>query len=521
MATYSTTFKQGDTYYNPQTGKADGTVQYDANTGAKLSSGQTTTQTTITSDALNSTNTPYKLPSTSPTSTATYGGLQGATEAITTQAKSAEEMARDEAKKAYDTSSADLLKGILDMGNISSSVDREEQDAAKKDSDNYTSQLEQEQLAIRRQIESLQNNNPTGKLSGGVAIEADRLNRQSLSKQADIAILLTSANRRYDTASAIADRQVAMKLEQSTAKLAALQFFYQNNKDTFNKLDDRLYQEVLAKKQAELKRQTEVENAIKELKLNVAQYAGSSAAGILAQLSAIDSTQPGAFDRAVQIAGKYASDPLDRQIKQAQLAKLTAPTGIEAPTIKTINGVDYQWNGSAWVTPTGVSGTANQSKIATLQDKIANIDSLINHSGLNSAVGTNFFGRTALLDKFSGAKQTFIAGVQQLVSGDTLDTLIELKKAGGTLGALSDQERIMLQSAASKIGTWAITNDKGKVTGYDTSESSFIKELETIKMLTQRALSEAGGGGIEEYYLDTIDAVLQSTNNDYQLYLNP
>ncbi len=520
MATYSTTFKQGDTYYDPNTGKSAGTVQYDANTGAKLSSGQTTTQNTITSDNLTPTK-PYSLP---PATPSTYGGLQGATESVTTQAKTAEELARDDAKTKADTAGADYLKAIMDSGNISSSVDRTAQDIAKKESDKYTSQLEQEQLAIRRQIERLQNNNPTGKLSGGLAIESERLMRQSLSKQADIAILQTAANRNYDTAAAIADRQVAMKLEQSTAKLAALRFFYENNKETFNKLDDRLYQEVLAKKTAELKKQTDVENAIKELKLNVAQYAGANAAGILSQLSAIDTTQPGAFDKAVQVAGKYASDPLDRQIKQAQLAKLTAPTGgsVDAPTIKTINGVDYQWNGKAWVAPTGVTGTtANQKTITTLQDKITNIDGLISHKGLAGSVGANPFTRQALdFNAFTGVRQDFIAGVQQLVSGDTLDTLINLKKAGGTLGALSDQERIMLQSAASKIGTWAITNDSGKVTGYDASEDSFVKELETIKMLSERALQEAGGMTVDTY-LDTIDTVLQSTNNDYQLYLNP
>lgn len=40
----STTFKQGDTYFNPNTGKPDGTVQFDAQTGKPLARGATTTQ---------------------------------------------------------------------------------------------------------------------------------------------------------------------------------------------------------------------------------------------------------------------------------------------------------------------------------------------------------------------------------------------------------------------------------------------------------------------------------------------
>ena len=151
----------------------------------------------------------------------------------------------------------------------------------------------------------------------------------------------------------------------------------------------------------------------------------------------------------------------------------------------------------------------DQSKIAPLQDKINSIDELLSHKGLDSAVGPSRFLRStfSIFDRF-GAKADFIAGVQQLVSQDTLNTLINLKAQGGTLGALSDQERIMLQSAASKIGTWAIYKN-GQVVGYNASETSFKNELNRIKTLTQRAVEKAGGGktiesaskAIDNYYL--------------------
>ncbi len=194
--------------------------------------------------------------------------------------------------------------------NISSSVDRSAQDAAKKQSDLYTSQIEQEQLSNRRQIERLQKN-MEGALASGISIESERLTRDSLSKQADLAILQTAANRNYDTAASIADRQVAMITEQSRANLEALKM-----------LDQREYGEITARKEREFKKQEDAEKQISQLKLNVAQYGGGI--GLLNQLSAIDTTKPGAFDQAIKIAGKYASDPLDRAIKQAQLNKLRA-----------------------------------------------------------------------------------------------------------------------------------------------------------------------------------------------------
>jgi len=231
----------------------------------------------------------------------TYGGVDGAVDSVIAQAKTAQE---------------DYLKAIKEQGTISESVDRTAQDKAKQEADKFTAQLEQEQLANRRRIEKLRTNT-TGMLESGITIEEDRLNRESLSKQADIAILQTAAARNYDTAAAIADRTVAMKLEQSKANLEALKL-----------LDSRAYGEVQAKKEREYKVLERNENTIAQLKLKVAQYAGSNAPSILAKLSALDTTKPGAFDEAVAIAGKYSEDPLDRQIKQAQLDKAKSDAGI-------------------------------------------------------------------------------------------------------------------------------------------------------------------------------------------------
>lgn len=262
--------------------------------------GVTVPSDVITSDKLTPTK-PLNLPDAKP---ATFGGVDGAIDGLVQQQKVVDET----------PAQSEYLKALKESGYISSSVDRSAQDAAKKQSDLYTSQIEQEQLANRRQIERLQKN-MEGALASGINIESERLTRESLSKQADLAILQTAANRNYDTASAIADRQVAMKMEQSRANLEALKM-----------LDQREYGEITARKEREFKKQEEAEKQISQLKLNVAQYGGG--VGLLNQLSAIDTTKPGAFDQAIKIAGKYASDPLDRAIKQAQLNKLNADISV-------------------------------------------------------------------------------------------------------------------------------------------------------------------------------------------------
>lgn len=132
--------------------------------------------------------------------------------------------------------------------------------------------------------------------------------------------------------------------------------------------------------------------------------------------------------------------------------------------------------------------------IQSAKDKISMINGLINSKGMAKTVGPSAFGRWTpfTADTWTGETQDFVAGVNQLISKETLDGLLQLKAGGGTLGALSDQERIMLQNAATKIGSYQIKDAKGNPTGkFNASEGSFKKELETIKTLAQRAVERA------------------------------
>lgn len=180
--------------------------------------------------------------------------------------------------------------------------------------------------------------------------------------------------------------------------------------------------------------------------------------------------------------------------KKYELISGTAGDG-SAPDVKSINGVDSTWDATTgtWK-PVTTSQGDNSMAIQTVKDKIVDIDKIINSSGLNTAVGPNPFARFAIVDKF-GAKAGVIADVERLISNETMQSLLNLKKAGGTLGALSDGERQMLQAAASNIGTWRNVDKNGKTTGYDIDEGRFKEELNRIKTLAQRAVDQAGIGG--------------------------
>lgn len=155
---------------------------------------------------------------------------------------------------------------------------------------------------------------------------------------------------------------------------------------------------------------------------------------------------------------------------------------------------------------TGAISKVDAEANAKLQDKITQLDDLIKGTSNSGAVGPNFLARTSLTSWVTGTRQAFVGSVKQLLSKETLDTLLNLKKGGGTLGALSDQERIMLQNAATKIGGWEMKDKQGNGTGfYNVREKDFIKELENIKTLAKRAIDNAGG---ETGVINTLEQTL-------------
>lgn len=125
--------------------------------------------------------------------------------------------------------------------------------------------------------------------------------------------------------------------------------------------------------------------------------------------------------------------------------------------------------------------------------KLNDINDLMISSGLKGTVGSYWFSRWTPLSIDKAERQDFLAGVEMLVSQETIDTLINLKDRGGTLGALSDQERIMLRTAATKIGGWLLHDEDGKPTKVEISQGLFLKELQKIKDLTEKAINESGG----------------------------
>lgn len=135
----------------------------------------------------------------------------------------------------------------------------------------------------------------------------------------------------------------------------------------------------------------------------------------------------------------------------------------------------------------------NQSTASSFTEKVNQIKGLEENKYLDSAVGPNYFARLSPLSKITGGKQDFVAGIQQLTNQETMDKLLQLKQAGGTLGALNESEGQMLKESATKINNWAIKDKNGNITGYNVSEDAFKGELARLRNLAQKAVDTAKG----------------------------
>lgn len=182
-----------------------------------------------------------------------------------------------------------------------------------------------------------------------------------------------------------------------------------------------------------------------------------------------------------------------------------------------INGVNYIDNGDGTFSLPNLPETpVNPATVQSLDDKLNLIDSILTSDGMGGAVGAYGVGRFTPFSADKDARKEFAANVNRLVDQETLDTLLQLKKQGGSLGAVSEKELAILQNAATNFKTWEIKDENGNPTGeYEVSEDLFKKELERVKMSTMRLRQAANGGqprNFEEFYILNQDKKEQINN---------
>lgn len=301
----------------------------------------------------------------------------------------------------------------------------------QEEANRLQNELKSSQKAYQDEIDALYENKDS--VSAGAAqARISQLQRRANSDLANIAIQAEFANNNYVGAEKILN-----------AQLDDLQQDYDNTIKTYQVAQDFLTNDLSKTEEIELQRQIEKEQADYQ------------------------------FERQKALSQFNAQLEQSSPLYKAQLARAKAELASSQ----------------------GGGEMASPLRIAAAKGNIDLVDNLTTDTAIRSAVGPNilarFVGRG--LDSATGARSNFVAGVEQLRSQLSLDSLISAKERGATFGALSEGELNILSSSASKLGTWAIKDKAGNVTGYRASEADFKKELDKINAFAKLDYLYRGG----------------------------
>jgi len=265
---------------------------------------------------------------------------------------------------------------------------------------------------------------------------------------------------------------------------------------------------------------------LENLKLNFLMNAGEAGQGnaYLQSIQNAESQEELFGIGGIQGYTKSLDERLSSQIKQSQLTQI----GLEMSQIGKETAAEKKDR-------LAIEQSQKQAglQVPALEKKIVMMDEILDSDAIDSVVGTSFMSRGAssiggvivrlnplgfnsliggAKDKITGDSQNLIAGVEQLISQEFLDSLIAVKEQGGTFGALQKAEQDALTNAATKIGFWRMETGEGenkKVVGYNASEKDFKKEVQLIQSLAELAKTRAEGDMFTEEEKEALNSVYQ------------
>lgn len=428
----------------------------------------------INSDVLKNNQPKLKLPE--PTTSTVATGIIGATEANLQQAKDSvakqQELDLINAKNTASASKADygsVVDQIMGVQNNRSTLETNANiPKLSQEATDITNQIETTQRAYQNELKALDS---AGLTDAGRASASRDISRKYASTLADLSIIQDVKNRNLTTAQTNIDRKIQLQLEPLKIKADYLKTIYEDNKDNLTKSEDRAFQTKIKEEDRNYKKEEDRIKTLEDTKLEILKLASEQGA----PLNVLSEIQKATTPEEVYIkAGEFSGNIVERQIKQATLRKLQ----IDAK--KAMEEL----------------GEAKQGPLAKAQaqNNINLISGLASDKYLDSAVGPNVLVRTSYIkNAFTGGKNNFIAGVEQLRSQLTLDSLVNAKARGATFGALSEGELKTLQASGSKLATWALKDKDGNITGYNASEVDFKRELDKINNFAKLDFLIKGG----------------------------
>lgn len=442
-------------------------------------------------------------------------GLQGTLEGVPDAFTASLEADKKAQEKNTVNTLEDYISALGNAQGYSGFLNEEEQKAGvdqfKTELNDINDQIRREQRALDLTIREIEKN-PEGKFGGAVQQDIEKARSESLQRQADLAIVQLAAQGKYDSAKAIADRAATARFEQEENKLEARKFFYQENKDLFDKADQRLFETQLSDRERVLANERKDFETLQSVKLQALQMAQTNNAPT-SVLSAIQNAKTP--EEVLDVGGQYAAtDLLARQQLQASIANAALTNRMKR--LELAKAGDTAYMAEFGIDPDALTEEEiqarldNQGNALILQDGQQRLQQVIDNnlglelsSGqLQSATLSGFFGGQGGKQDFVStlpvvgnfvnytrakqAKEQFAADVQYLLSNRVFEKVAEIKKAGYA-GAISDTELTLMANASSVLNALSIKDDAGNITGFRGGEGNLRTELNTYMDIYQRA----------------------------------
>lgn len=350
----------------------------------------------------------------------------------------------------------------------------------------------------------------------------------------------------------LAEQHIANALEAEfepqRIELAALEQAYEFNKDTLER-QDKKRADNLALMISERNRLLNNQETNKKTVYDLAKTAQEFGAPTDVVQKALESGDP---ESALTILGSHIQDPkakveLANAIFQGKLQQLQFnKASYELDILKKYDGMSpTEYAAEIRRQQEEIASATEEREKASLQADALNqksilLDSVLESKAIDSVVGPTFLSRAATTpggvlvrgavtlplggigalqgakDALTGSSDKLIGQVEQFISKEFLQSLIDVKAQGATFGALQKAEQDALTAAATFIGQRRIEKGEGenrRVVGYDLSEADFKRELQTIKDLTALAHERAIGKSFSPEQQAAFDAMDKAQND--------
>lgn len=444
---------------------------------------------------------------------------------------------QNQAETAKNAALADYTKAQAAQQGITTLQGQAEKNAGldqvQSDLTDINNQILAERNALNHQLAAVDQNSQGGTRT---QIEGQKafLNQQSLSRQADLAIIQYAAQNKFDNVKAIADRQAALQFEQQQNNLDALKTTYEDYKDVFTTAEQRAFTSAQADRQAELDQKKADYTQMQNTKIQLLQQAQLNNAPV-SVLSAIQSA-PDA-QSAISAAGQYGVDTLDRQAKLANIAQSYASANASSLSARK-SLIDLANAGD----PTAITQLGFDPTDANSAEKVANVQAYgqqyastgklpspaeLKQSGLTVSDVTNFAKQSpkpdgALVSTDTGVTPSNLSAAQQT----GIQSLSEIVTQ--TIPALKDKFSKLNAGITGKIGSYIYTTQDRQ--DYNTLRQDFLSKLllarsgaavseqeyERLSNLVPTDMANAGLGGLSNKggkALNSLESSMKETLN--------